>query len=92
MNPFIAGLRDYFAAAALTGFCAGTSTQINFIITDAGVLGEDVAKAAYMFADAMLTEKAAHAERERLEKEQAKARRATERRSRNGRRSRVKRR
>ena len=36
-------LRDYFAAKAMQGFCAGGSTNT-----------QDIAKAAYIVADAML--------------------------------------
>lgn len=36
-------LRDYFAAKAMQGFCSGNSTNT-----------QDIAKAAYIVADAML--------------------------------------
>ena len=43
-NPQIGmTLRDYFAAKAMQGFCAGNSTNV-----------QEIAKAAYIVADAML--------------------------------------
>lgn len=49
------GLRDYFAAAALPGLLASSSTDEMML--------RDIAKQAYEMADAMLAERARRAEK-----------------------------